>query len=91
VVSGTIAVEEIGLELGPHDVLGEIAFFSARHRRTATALCRTPVVVRSLGQEALLELYDHEPSFRRSIIAVLTRRLLQDLETGRARKAAPQA
>jgi predicted ATPase/DNA-binding XRE family transcriptional regulator len=91
VVSGTIAVEEIGLELGPHDVLGEIAFFSARHRRTATAVCRTPVVVRSLGQEALLELYDHEPSFRRSIIAVLTRRLLQDLETGRARKAEPEA
>jgi predicted ATPase/DNA-binding XRE family transcriptional regulator len=86
VVSGTVALEEIGLEVGAHELLGEIAFFSAQNRRSASALCRTDVVVRSIGQDALVDLYEGEPSFRLSLIAVFTRRLLQDLESMRDRK-----
>ncbi len=85
VVSGIVALEEIGQEVGAHELLGEIAFFSAKNRRTASALCRTDVVVRSIAQDALVDLYEGEPSFRLSLIAVFTRRLLQDLETVRAR------
>jgi predicted ATPase/DNA-binding XRE family transcriptional regulator len=85
VVSGIVALEEIGQEVGAHELLGEIAFFSAKNRRTASALCRTDVVVRSIGQDALVDLYEGEPSFRLSLIAVFTRRLLQDLESVRAR------
>jgi hypothetical protein len=80
VVSGTVALEEIGLELGAHELLGEIAFFSTKNRRTASAICKTDVVVRSIGRDALVELYEAEPSFRLYLIAVFTRRLLQDLE-----------
>jgi hypothetical protein len=85
VVSGSVALEEIGLQVGAGELLGEIAFFSAKNRRTATALCRTDVVVRSIGRDALVNLYEGEPSFRLSLIAVFTRRLLQDLESVRDR------
>jgi predicted ATPase/DNA-binding XRE family transcriptional regulator len=88
IVSGTVALEEIGLELGAHELLGEIAFFSAKNRRSTSAVCKTAVVVRSIERDALVDLYDSEPSFRLSLTAVLTRRLLQDLESVRDRGAA---
>jgi len=83
IVSGNVRLEEIGLEVGARELLGEIAFFSARNRRTASARCISDVVVRSIGRDALLELYDTEPPFREYLIAVFTRRLLADLENVR--------
>jgi CRP-like cAMP-binding protein len=66
-------------------LLGEIAFFSAQNRRTASAVCASEVTVRAIGQDELLELYDSEPAFRLSLVAVFTQRLLQDLESVRDR------
>jgi predicted ATPase/DNA-binding XRE family transcriptional regulator len=85
VISGTVSLQEIGLEVGAHEILGEIAFFSAQNRRTASAVCSTDVVVRSIGQGPLVDLYDGEPGFRLALIQVFTRRLLQDLERVRDR------
>ena len=90
ILAGTVALEEIGLELGPHEILGEIAFFTAKNRRTATAVCKTAVQVRAIERDALVDLYDCEPSFRLALTAVLTRRLLQDLEIVRDRRDAPR-
>jgi predicted ATPase/DNA-binding XRE family transcriptional regulator len=86
IVCGTVALEEIGVELGAHELLGEIAFFSAKNRRTASAVCKTGVTVRAIGQEALVDLYESEPSFRSSLVSVFTQRLLQDLEIMRDRE-----
>jgi predicted ATPase/DNA-binding XRE family transcriptional regulator len=89
-LSGIVALEEIGLELGPNELLGEIAFFTAKNRRTASAVCKTAVVVRSIERDALVDLYDSEPAFRLALTAVLTRRLLQDLESVRDRHDLPR-
>ena len=91
VVSGTVSLAEIGVEVGARELLGEIAFFSARNRRTASAVCKTDVVVRAIGQDALLDLYDREPAFRLSLVQVFTRRLLEDLEGVRDRLGGTRA
>jgi len=44
------------------------------------------VTVRAIGQDALVELYENEPSFRFSLVSVFTQRLLQDLEIMRDRE-----
>jgi len=85
VVCGRVQLVEIGVEVRAHELLGEIAFFSAQNRRTASAVCASEVTVRAIGQDELLELYDGEPAFRLSLVAVFTQRLLQDLESVRDR------
>ena len=85
VASGTVWLEEIGTAIEPRELLGEIAFFSEMSRRTVTARAKTDVVVRAIGRDALLELYDTDPAFRVALVRVFTRRLLEDLESVRDR------
>jgi DNA-binding NarL/FixJ family response regulator len=78
VMRGTVLLSEIGVELGPGDVLGEIGLFSPERRRTATAVCRTGCELRVVGADDAIRLYYQEPEFALYLIRLLAGRLQAD-------------
>jgi predicted ATPase len=80
ILSGVVSLDEIGAQAGPHELLGEIAFFSPLKQRTATATCATDVSVLAIGRREMLDLYEQNVAFRLHVIAVVTSRLIEDLE-----------
>jgi len=78
--SGVVSLNEIGVDVGQHELLGEIALFSSQRQRTATATCATDVAVLAIDRRAMLDLYERDVAFRMHVIGVLTSRLIADLE-----------
>ncbi len=87
ILSGTVVLEEIAVSVGPHELLGEIAFFSPLKRRTASATCATDVSVLSIALEQMVDLYMQNATFRSHVIRVLTSRLIHDIERVRHGRA----
>jgi predicted ATPase/DNA-binding XRE family transcriptional regulator len=80
ILSGVVSLNEIDVQAGRHELLGEIAFFSPRKQRTATATCSTDVSVQAIDRRDMLDLYEQNAAFRLHVIAVVTSRLIEDLE-----------
>jgi predicted ATPase/transcriptional regulator with XRE-family HTH domain len=80
VLSGAVSLDEIGAHVEQHELLGEIAFFSPRKQRTATATCATEVCVLAIDRQEMLDLYEQNVAFRLHVTAVLTSHLIEDLE-----------
>lgn len=82
---GTVRLDEIGLDLAPGDVFGEIAFFSEDRSRTLTATCLTPCRILSMDEASFLSVYYRNPELGLAIVRLITDRLLQGM------RIAPQA
>jgi CRP/FNR family transcriptional regulator, cyclic AMP receptor protein len=78
VAAGTLRLEEIGLTVGPGQLLGEMAVFSPSMKRTLSARCETPVDVLSMPSSDFLRLYYENPDFGVYLVRLITKRLLQD-------------
>lgn len=76
VLEGRVRIPEIGQELESGDLFGEIAFFTAERRRTASAEAQTPVVLLALSEDDLRKLYYQSPAFSFQLIELITRRLI---------------
>lgn len=74
-ISGTILLEEINIALGPGDVFGEIALFSAAHRRTQTARCATDVELLWISEGDLAQLCYQNPAVSFHLLRLVTNRL----------------
>lgn len=72
---GTVHLEEIAVECGPGDVLGEIAAFTPDNARTCTAVCATDVVLHRLGNDTMLQLFYQNPRFGLSLVRLIVHRL----------------
>lgn len=83
--SGTIRLDEIGVDCGPGDILGEIAAFSPDNRRTCTAICATDCDLYYLGNDAMLQLYYQNPQFGMYLMRIVVSRLLANWENAEAR------
>jgi CRP/FNR family cyclic AMP-dependent transcriptional regulator len=59
--SGSVRLPELGITLGPGEIVGEIRIFSPLKDRTATAVCETDVTALVLNDYKVLELYDQMP------------------------------
>ena len=59
--SGSVRLPELGIALGPGEIVGEIGIFSPLKDRTATAVCETDVTALVLNDYKVLELYDQMP------------------------------
>ena len=80
VLAGTLRLVEIGRELGPGSLLGEIALFTPEHRRTMTVACVTDCELLSISEAELRQLCYQNPAFSFHLLRLVTRRLSGDVK-----------
>ena len=78
-VTGKFLVVEIGVELPPGRVMGELGFLTPNNRRTATVNCTEAGQVLTITYEKLLELYFQSPQFGYYFLVLTSQRLLQNI------------
>ncbi|HEY0615232.1 MAG TPA: cyclic nucleotide-binding domain-containing protein [Candidatus Elarobacter sp.] len=88
---GGLRLEEIGVELGPGSLLGEIGIFAPAGTRTATARAIDSVLVYSLPREEVLALYRRDPAFGIYLVRLITTRLVDDVMRVSASASSPPA
>jgi hypothetical protein len=94
-VTGKFLVKEIGVELPPGRLMGELGFLTPNNRRTATVECIEGGQVLSITYERLLEIYFQNPQFGYYFLVLTSQRLLENIArlegTIAQHKVAPQA
>ena len=78
-VTGKFLVTEIGVELPPGRVMGELGFVAPKNRRTQTVKCIENGDVLTITYETLLELYFQNPEFGYYLQCLTSERLLQNI------------
>jgi hypothetical protein len=80
VVSGRFRLAESGIELGPSEVVGELAFLSPTCRRTQTAECVEAGTLLEIGYDQLEQLFFQNPKFGFYFLKLIGSRLFQNVE-----------
>jgi hypothetical protein len=91
-VTGKFLVNEIGVEIPPGRLMGELGFLTPNNRRTGTVECVEDGQVLSISYEKLLEIYFQNPQFGYYFLVLTSQRLLENmarLESAQ-QKAGPQ-
>ena len=78
-VTGNFLVKEIGVELPPGRLMGELGFLSPNNRRTATIECIEEGHVLTVTYEKLLEIYFHNPQFGYYFLVLTSQRVLENI------------
>ncbi|HEY6025054.1 MAG TPA: cyclic nucleotide-binding domain-containing protein [Pseudolabrys sp.] len=78
-VTGKFLVTEIGVELPPGRIMGELGFVAPKNRRTQTIQCVENGDVLTITYETLLELYFQNPEFGYYLLSLTSERLLQNI------------
>jgi CRP-like cAMP-binding protein len=78
-VTGRFLVTEIGIELPPGRMMGELGFVDPKNRRTQTVECIEDADVLTITYEKLLELYFQNPEFGYYFLRLTTERLMQNI------------
>jgi CRP-like cAMP-binding protein len=78
-VTGTFLVKEIGVELPPGRLMGELGFLTSNQRRTATVECIEDGQVMTITYEKLLEIYFQNPQFGYYVLVLTSQRLLENI------------
>jgi hypothetical protein len=93
-VTGKFLVKEIGVELPPGRLMGELGFLTPDNRRTATIECIEDGHVLTITYEKLLEIYFQNPQFGYYFLVLTSQRLLENIARFEATieqgKSAPQ-
>ena len=79
IVSGRLHVKELGLELPPGHMVGELGFLTPEHQRTQTVECLDNVEMLAISYDKVRELYFQNPSFGFYFLRVASERLLQNV------------
>ena len=77
-VTGKFLVTEIGVELPPGRLMGELGFLSPDNKRTATIECIEDGHVLTITYEKLLEIYFQNPQFGYYFLILTSQRLLEN-------------
>jgi hypothetical protein len=77
-VTGKFLVSEIGVELPPGRIMGELGFLTPKNRRTQTVACIENGEVLTIGYDRLLEVFFQNPEFGYYFLRLSTDRLLQN-------------
>jgi hypothetical protein len=75
IADGTVRLDEIGVDCGPGDVLGEMAAFTPDNARTVTAVCASDVRLHVLANETMLQLFYQNPRFGLYLVRLIVHRL----------------
>ncbi len=78
IVTGRFLVIEIGVELAPGRIMGELGFAAPKNRRTQTIQCIENGDLLTITYETLLELYFQNPEFGYYLLSLTAERLLQN-------------
>ncbi len=78
-VTGKFLVTEIGVELPPGRLMGELGFLSPENRRTATVVCTEDGQVLTITYDKLLEIYFQNPQFGYYFLVLTSQRLLENI------------
>jgi CRP-like cAMP-binding protein len=78
-VTGKFLVTEIGIELPPGRIMGELGFLSPKNRRTQTVECIENGDVLTITYDKLLELYFQNPEFGYYFLRLTSERLLSNI------------
>jgi CRP-like cAMP-binding protein/uncharacterized protein (DUF697 family) len=77
-VSGKFLVTEIGIEIPPDRILGELGFLSPNNHRTQSVECIETGDVLTISYDKLLEVYFQNPEFGYFFLRLTSDRLLQN-------------
>src|SRR5882757_9986253 len=78
-VTGKFLVTEIGVELPPGRLMGELGFLTPNNRRTAAIECTENGHVLTITYEKLLEIYFQNPQFGYYFLVLTSQRLLENI------------
>ena len=78
-VTGTFLVKEIGIEMPPGRIMGELGFIDPKNRRTGTVVSLENGEVLTITYDRLLELYFQNPEFGYYFLRLTTERLMQNI------------
>jgi uncharacterized protein (DUF697 family) len=78
-VTGKFLVREIGVELPPGRLMGELGFVTPNNKRTQTVECIENGEVLSITYDRLLEIYFDNPEFGYFFLRLASDRLLQNI------------
>ena len=78
-VTGRFLVTELGIELPPGRLVGELGFLSPDNRRTQSLECTEDGQVLAITYDRLLEIYFQNPEFGYYFLRLSTERLLQNI------------
>src|SRR6266581_1092794 len=78
-VTGKFLVTELGIELPPGRLVGELGFLSPDNRRTQSLECTEDGQVLAIIYDRLLEIYFQNPEFGYYFLRLSTERLLQNI------------
>ena len=78
-VTGKFLVTELGIELPPGRLVGELGFLSPDNRRTQSLECTEDGQVLTITYDRLLEIYFQNPEFGYYFLRLSTERLLQNI------------
>ena len=78
-VTGRFLVREIGVELPPGRLMGELGFVTANNKRTQTVECIENGDVLTITYDRLLEIYFDNPEFGYFFLRLASDRLLQNI------------
>jgi CRP-like cAMP-binding protein len=79
VVTGKFLVSELGLEIAPGRLFGELGFLSPQNVRTQSVECVESGQVLTITYDKLLELYFQNPEFGYYFLRLSSERLLQNM------------
>jgi len=78
-ITGKFLVTEIGVELPPGRIMGELGFIAPKNRRTQTVKCIENGEVLTITYDKLLELYFQNPEFGYYFLRLTSERLMQNI------------
>jgi hypothetical protein len=78
-VTGKFLVTELGIELPPGRLVGELGFLAPDNRRTQSLECTEDGQVLAITYDRLLEIYFQNPEFGYYFLRLSTERLLQNI------------
>jgi len=76
---GRLHLDELGLDLGPGALIGEIGLFTPDGKRTQSVRALTNCSIYVLRRDDALALYRRDPSFGIFLIRLITKRLVDDI------------
>jgi hypothetical protein len=79
ITTGKFLVKEIGVELAPGRLMGELGFVTPNNKRTQTVECVEDGAVLTVTYDRLLEVYFGYPDFGYFFLRLSTDRLLQNI------------
>jgi CRP-like cAMP-binding protein len=83
IVSGQVEIKEASVTLGPGEMFGEMALFTGRKQRTASAVCASDVRLLFITYEAFEQLCFQNPEFGFYVTRLVARRCERDMTPNR--------